>query len=442
MQKRLGPDFDAFRESMSDPIPVSIRYNTRKLQLPDGHVIPWCPDGRYLGKRPSFTLDPLFHAGGYYVQEASSMLLEQAVRQSIDLTTPQVALDLCAAPGGKSTHLLSLLSDDSLLIANEVIRSRASVLMENIEKWGRDNVIVTNNDPADFGRLEEFFDLVLVDAPCSGEGLFRKEPEAMHEWSMKNVNLCALRQRRIISDIWLSLKPGGILIYSTCTYNDQENIGNLAWLAGQHDLTFETIMLDPAWGVTVVNQGLAIGYQCFPNKVTGEGFFFSVIRKSGAHQKKKMHVKDKLKYPTTADKEQVKTWITKPGDSLFFLHEQQIRMIPLFLKNELLLALDKLHVIQAGTAVGEIMKNRIVPDHGLALSIYRSTSSLPGIALDASQARDYLRKNPLNLPEHDTGFHAVEFQGLGLGWVNILTGRMNNLFPAGRRIRMTDDKLG
>ena len=280
---------------------TSIRINHRKiinnqysiLNIQSGKV-PWNSNGYYLSARPSFTSDPVFHAGAYYVQEASSMLLEQAVRQSIDLTTPQVALDLCAAPGGKSTHLLSRLSDDSLLIANEVIRSRASVLMENIEKWGRDNVIVTNNDPADFGRLEEFFDLVLVDAPCSGEGLFRKEPEAMHEWSMKNVNLCALRQRRIISDIWLSLKPGGILIYSTCTYNDQENIGNLAWLAGQHDLTFETLMLDPAWGVTVVNQGLAIGYQCFPNKVTGEGFFFSVIRKSGAHQKKKMHVKDKL----------------------------------------------------------------------------------------------------------------------------------------------------
>ncbi len=437
MRARLGTGYDAFLASFSQPVPVSIRYNTRKLHPPEGRIVPWCADGRYLDQRPTFTLDPLFQAGGYYVQEASSMLLEQAVSQSVDLSSSLVVLDLCAAPGGKSTHLLSLLSEKSLLITNEVIRSRASILMENIEKWGYDNVIVTNNDPADFGRVPEFFDLVLVDAPCSGEGLFRKEPEAVQEWSPQNVDLCSLRQRRIVSDIWPSLKPGGVMIYSTCTYNEQENLNNLLWIAGQHDITFETIPLDPAWGVVALDKGTAIGYQCFPHKVNGEGFFFSVIRKSG-ESTRKTKVKERLRYPASAELTQVKTWITKPDECLFFLHEQQIRMIPLSLRTELMVALEKLHVIQAGTAVGEIMKNKIVPDHSLALSVRRNRLTLPGISLDGQQALAYLRRDPLAIEAPGIGFYVVEYNGLGLGWVNVLPNRINNLFPSGRRIRMTD----
>jgi len=224
MRPHLDKSWEEFEQAHQQFPPVSIRFNPKKAHSPiDLTIIPWTSHGYYLGERPSFTLDPLFHAGSYYVQEASSMFLEQAFLQAVDRTKPINVLDLCAAPGGKSTHLLSLMNKESLLVTNEVIRSRASTLAENIQKWGYDNVAVTNNDPQDFKRLSGFFDVIVVDAPCSGEGLFRKDPGAMGQWSTDNVALCARRQQRILNDVWPALKEGGILIYSTCTYNELEN---------------------------------------------------------------------------------------------------------------------------------------------------------------------------------------------------------------------------
>lgn len=439
MQTRLGPAFEAFLESLDQPSPVSIRYNTAKLQPAAGTPIPWCPSGRYLNERPLFTFDPRFHAGGYYVQEASSMLIEQAVLQSINLSKPRVVLDLCAAPGGKSTHLLSLLDPESLLVANEVIRSRANILIENIEKWGADNVVVTNSDPSDFDRLPESFDLILVDAPCSGEGLFRKDPEAMQEWSPKNVDLCSLRQRRILSDVWPALKQGGVLIYSTCTFNHHENMDNLAWFAKQCDLTFEKLKLPPAWGVETMSQNTITGYQCLPHRVNGEGFFFAVLRKGGEPIEKRIRSKETLQLPSATQLGTAKDWVMHGQDEFFFLHGQHLRVMPALLKGNLQVILERLHVLQAGTGIGEIMKNRIVPDHALALSVKRNKNLFPGIDLDRTLALDYLRKNPLHLPDCETGFQVIAFEGLGLGWVNILPGRVNNLFPASRRVRLGDE---
>ena len=181
-------------------------------------------------QRPSFTFDPLFHAGTYYVQEASSMFLEQALKQSVDLSQPLRVLDLCAAPGGKSTLLQSLLNKESLLVSNDVIKSRAAILEENIVKWGAANVVVTNNDPAHFARLENYFDAIVIDAPCSGSGLFRRDPEAINEWSENNVQLCSQRQQRIVADVWPALKQNGILIYSTCSYSAEEDEAILDWM--------------------------------------------------------------------------------------------------------------------------------------------------------------------------------------------------------------------
>src|SRR5882672_6633107 len=205
MQAQLQQNWKEFLSVHEQPSPTSIRVNPLKSNFKDSEKIPWTDFGYYLEQRPSFTFDPLFHGGAYYVQEASSMFLEQALKQTLDLSQPLQILDLCAAPGGKSTHLISLLSAQSLLVANETIRSRATVLAENIQKWGASNVVVTNNDPEDFQRLEGFFDVMVVDAPCSGEGLFRKDPNASKEWSEDNVALCALRQQRILSQVWPAL---------------------------------------------------------------------------------------------------------------------------------------------------------------------------------------------------------------------------------------------
>ncbi|HEX8060200.1 MAG TPA: RsmB/NOP family class I SAM-dependent RNA methyltransferase, partial [Cyclobacteriaceae bacterium] len=268
----LRGDFIEFKKALSEEPVSSIRINRLKKPNLAGEHVSWCSTGIYLPERPVFTLDPNFHAGAYYVQEASSMFLEQAVKSSVDLSKPLRVLDLCAAPGGKSTHLLQLISNESLLVSNEVIRSRAMILSENIQKWGKSNVIVTNNDPKDFTELNGYFDLIVVDAPCSGEGLFRKDEDAMQEWSDENVNLCSLRQRRILADVWPALKENGVLIYCTCTYNEAENENNLKWLSEQKDI--ELIDLPHFPGVEKTT-----GYRFMPHKVKGEGFFIAAVRK-------------------------------------------------------------------------------------------------------------------------------------------------------------------
>lgn len=436
MQELLGPEFESFLDALNKPAPVSVRYHPRRSVAPSGDPIPWCATGRYLSQRPSFTLDPIFHGGGYYVQEASSMLIEAVVQQTVDVTQPMVALDLCGAPGGKSTHLLGLMHQDSFLFANEAIRTRVSLLTENLEKWGYPNVLITQNDPADFHRLPEYFDLMLVDAPCSGEGLFRKEPDAMAEWSHRQVELCALRQRRILTDTWRSLKPGGVMIYSTCTYNSKENIENIRWLQETTGCESLPLRLDPSWGVREAGDGNCFAYQCFPHRVRGEGFFFAALRKPGIGHEKEFRAKDRLRYPSRTELSEVRNWLQPTDDYLFYFHGTQVRAISNRHKNHLLAALETLHVSQAGVGVGEIKKNRVVPDHALALSLARNRETLPGLALSRDQALAYLRMETLQLPGASQGFQVVEYDGLGLGWINVLPGRVNNLFPSSRRIRM------
>ena len=274
---------------------VSIRLNPSKAGQRSTNneqleKVPWSSNGYYLPERPSFTLDPLFHAGAYYVQEASSMFLEEVLKQTVDLSKPLKVLDLCAAPGGKSTLIQSIISKESLLVSNEVIKTRVNILSENITKWGAANVIVTNNDPADFLRLKNYFDVIVVDAPCSGSGLFRKDPNAITEWSESNVQLCAQRQQRILADIMPSLKDGGVLIYSTCSYSQQEDEAISDWLIeqfkparmtrsdGVESLRFK---VDESWGIveTVSEKENAYGYRFYPDKVKGEGFFIAAFKK-------------------------------------------------------------------------------------------------------------------------------------------------------------------
>ena len=258
--------------------PVSVRMNTAKWEHVPAHrsAVPWSEQGYYLDGRPTFTFDPLFHAGCYYVQEASSMFVEQALRQYV--TEPSVMLDLCAAPGGKSTLCRSVLPEGSLLVANEVMRNRSQVLAENLVKWGHPEVIVTNNDPADFTSLENTFDVMLTDVPCSGEGMFRKDPVAVSEWSLENVDTCWQRQRRILRDIWPCLKPGGLLIYSTCTYNREENEDNVAWIAETLGAEVLPLEVPEEWHITGNLTGNAFPvYRFLPHRMQGEGLFLAVL---------------------------------------------------------------------------------------------------------------------------------------------------------------------
>ena len=435
MRDRLKDRFDDFKKALENTPPVSIRLNHAKGQHAPGDPVIWSRYGRYLPERPVFTLDPRFHAGAYYVQEASSMFLEQAVEQTTGNAASLNVLDLCAAPGGKSTHLLSLMPQDSLLVSNEVIRSRAGILVENITKWGNHNCVVTNNDPADFQRLGEFFDVVVLDAPCSGEGLFRKDPDARGQWSAKNIELCSLRQRRIVHDIWPVLKPGGILIYSTCTYNDAENTDNMRWLKKEFDVEFVNLKLPEGANIDVVGGGDVTGYQFFPHRVRGEGFFLSVLKKKGSSSSRALRSKDVLKSPAKTQMTEFSDWIQSPDSKLFFLHNQTVRMFPILKKTELQLILQNLNVVSAGTAILEIMKNKFVPDHALALSVHLNTPHFERIDVDEKRAIQFLRKDPFDA-QAPPGFALIEFEGLGLGWVNILQNRVNNLYPSNWRIRM------
>ena len=249
-------EYEKLAAALEGEQPVSIRLNEDKLPESSFSLfrsslehVPWSAAGYYLDKRLTFTFDPLFHAGCYYVQEASSMFVEQALRRYVG-EGPVVMLDLCAAPGGKSTHARSVLPAGSLLVANEVIRNRSQVLAENLTKWGHSGVVVTNNDPADFSSLTDFFDVILTDVPCSGEGMFRKDPVAVSEWSGENVEICWQRQRRIVTDIWPCLKPGGILIYSTCTYNTKENEENIRWIRDEFGAEVLPLEISTDWNIT------------------------------------------------------------------------------------------------------------------------------------------------------------------------------------------------
>ena len=390
--------------------------------------IPWTEYGYYLETRPSFTFDPLFHAGCYYVQEASSMFLEQALRQTVDLSQPLKVLDLCAAPGGKSTHLLSLISNESLLVSNEVIRSRANILNDNISKWGCSNVIVTNNDPRDFQRLENYFDVIVVDAPCSGSGLFRRDPEAIEEWSEQNVALCCQRQQRILADVLPALKNGGMLIYSTCSYSKQEDEEICDWLKSNLKVKSQKLKVKSEWGVSETEEGLRF----WPDKVKGEGFFIACFRKDDGNHKETYLPKIKAEKFSNSEMEILNKNVDVEGIS-FLRNREIIQAIPVKLLADINFLLTKLHVMNYGTKVGEIIKEKLVPDHGLALSNIIS-DKIQRIELDYDQAIQYLKKKELNLQTAEKGRGLVTYEGHPLGWINILSNRINNYYPKELRI--------
>lgn len=437
LRRQLDGDLAPFIRSLQDPPPVSIRIHPLKNKgTYDLETVPWSAFGQYLPTRPSFTLDPLFHAGSYYVQEASSMFLEQALRQSVDLHQPLHILDLCAAPGGKSTHILSLINRDSLLVSNEVIRSRASILSENIQKWGYPNALVTNNDPADFKKLAGFFDVMVIDAPCSGEGLFRKDAHAMDEWSPQAVQLCAGRQKRILADAWDALKENGILIYCTCTYNAFENEGNMRWLLENYRGEFLPLKTDPSWGVQEVHEGNVIGYRFFPHRTRGEGFFLSVLRKTGPPSASvRMQIKNGVARPSKKIQERLQQWIKDPRGVTCFQFKDLLFFTPAFREKVIDFLVQHLKIVYAGTTLATVKHEKLIPAHAFALSVEMNRDNFPQVQLDEPDALRYLRREALALPG-EPGFTLVTFRDLPLGWVNILSNRSNNMYPSEWRIRM------
>ena len=437
-----GFDREAFEAVHQNKEQVtSIRFNTNKASPFDPDIpfpfascgaVPWCKTGFYLANRPSFTFDPLFHAGLYYVQEASSMFLEQAILSLAVVNQPLKVLDLCAAPGGKSTHLQSLLPEGSLLVSNEVIRTRSNILVDNLIKWGVSNVIVTNNDPASFQKLTGFFDVIVADAPCSGSGLFRKDNEAIDEWSPGNVELCSQRQQRILADVLPSLKENGLLIYSTCSYSKEEDefIGN--WLSQSMEMEPLPIALKQEWNIVTVPVGTKeAGYRFYPYRLKGEGFFMACFRKN-AEEKNSKGRRTKIEKATGSELKILQPWINESSFALVRKEEKFLALPPSIMDDYELLQ-SVLRVLYAGVELGQVMKARLVPAHALALSRIIS-HNVPFNELLLEEATRYLQKSDGGLPAQGKGFQLVRYAGQNLGWINVLPNRVNNYYPKELRI--------
>lgn len=440
MKSRLGDDFDEFEAAHLQAAPVSIRLNPQKWQEKSILLerIPWTDKGYYLPERPLFTADPYWHGGAYYVQEASSMLLEQVFKQLPSLQRPILALDLCAAPGGKSTHLLSLLHEDSVLVSNELISNRFQSLQENLIKWGSANVVCSNLDPKVIGDSGLQFDFILVDAPCSGEGLFRKSPDACKEWSLKNVENCSIRQQNILQSAIAALKPGGILCYSTCTYEPLENQVPLERWIAKGTLKSLSLDLDDAWGFQTVESSTIVGYQAYPHRVRGEGFYLSVFEKlSQIPPTGSGRVANAPTMITPKQKEALKDWVNTEIEYVAIQdHLGQIRLIQAAHWQSIQYILSGIKIKSAGIIAGQMKGDAFVPDHALAMSLIAS----PQIArypLDLNEALQYLKKETIASRSEGLGWALANYKGFDLGWLKRIPGRINNLYPSEWRIRLS-----
>ena len=427
----LGEEYQELEKALESIPPTSVRVNNKIECRPSNELVKWCDSGFYLNERPLFTADPLFHAGVYYVQEASSMFLEQVIMQHFP--TADTVLDLCAAPGGKSTLLSQTLAESSLLVSNEIIRSRAYILAENLIKWGNPNVVVTNNEPKDFAELDGFFDAIVVDAPCSGEGMFRKDAGAIEEWSEYNVTLCAARQREIISLVWNALKTDGILVYSTCTFNREENEENVQWIC--NELEAEILWVDLHENTEITKSDF--GYRFYPHKTKGEGFFISVLRKKSD---KNYSFRNK-----NTDKKGIKQFLKTEIDAFSLIEPEhwvittENNLIKAYDKerlNDFLLLNKSLKCMYSGIVLGEMKGKDFIPSANIALSKKMDKNSVETVDVDYNTAIRFLQKKAILLPESGRGYVLVCYKGLGLGWVKNLGNRCNNLYPQEWRIRM------
>jgi 16S rRNA C967 or C1407 C5-methylase (RsmB/RsmF family)/NOL1/NOP2/fmu family ribosome biogenesis protein len=428
-------DAKGLTEAMGNPSPVSVRINKYKWAHPvSGYKnVPWEPQGYYLPVKPLFTPDPLFHAGVYYPQEASSMFTGEVFRQVTAGMGDLRVLDLCGAPGGKSTHLSALIGDRGFLVANEVIRSRAAVLAENITKWGLGNTVVTQNDPSAFASLPSFFDVIVADAPCSGEGMFRNHV-AVHEWSLQNARLCSERQRRIVMEAWPALKPGGILIYSTCTFNPAENEENISWF--RDGTAAESVGIDIAGstGIETVRYAGTEGYAFHPGRVEGDGFFIAVLRKAEGKSDGHLRIRAVSQKPSAQTSALAGQMVTIDSDRLIMAGN---RIIALATDRNIFVHIaDRLTVIKSGTMIGETKNDSFIPAHDLAMSVKQKEGAWPVYDASYEEAVAFVRLEQFHIQGMARGRILIRYRGVPLGFVNNLGNRINNGYPQAWRMRM------
>ena len=446
MQRELGQEeADALCASLGEEPSTSVRLNPRKLLSPrwEARPVEWSRYGYRLDSRPSFTLDSDFHAGAYYVQEASSQFAGYIISEVMggeEQCRGLRVLDVCAAPGGKSTHYATLVGEEGLVVANEINRSRAAVLADNARKWGLDNMVITCNESARLAEFEGVFDVVAVDAPCSGEGMFRKSEDACEQWSEGNVAMCAERQWEILQNAFRALRAGGVLLYSTCTFNrseDEDILRRACEEFGEELEPSESIAVSDDWGVVTGQEGVFKTFRFFPHRITGEGMFMAVARKSATAKESRRLPKARRKAINLVDKrsaEELQRWLTdgekfcffEAGDTLYGCrksHYEEIETLS-----------GRLAVIYSGVAMGQIFKGRLKPDAALALAVDLRREAVACSEVSEEVALNFLRKQDLEASLFEEGINLVVCRGAALGFVKRIGGRVNNMYPNSLRI--------
>ncbi len=434
----------ALCEALDTPATVAIRLHPDKASkaAKGARAIAWSEGGYYLDERPSFTTDAAFHAGAYYVQEPSSQFVGHVLRPIVEREPSLRLLDLCAAPGGKTTLYSSLVGCDGLVVANEINRQRAAVLADNVRKWGVGNVVVTNNDPSHFGGFEQWFDVVAVDAPCSGEGMFRKTPEARDEWNDGSAAMCAERQMKILQDIWPTLRAGGTLLYSTCTFNRTEDEGLLErfteWV-GEEELEAEDeVAIGEDWGIVCGRVGAWQTFRFMPHRAEGEGFFAAIARKSTNAGGKSRNPKSRKSILSTVDRRtatELERWVKESQKMKWAAINDTFYGYYAAHSDDIKILAEVMTVIHSGVCMGQIFKGRLKPDHSLAMFIGLNTNVVNVIEVEHKVALDYLRRGDIGVCEGMVeGINLLCAENLPLGWIKRVGNRSNNLYPNSLRI--------
>ena len=441
MRKQLGAeDAERLFVALDSVSPVAVRLNPAKCGeegvWSEGEAIAWSRNGRKLQERPSFTLDTAFHAGAYYVQEAASQFIDHVIAGE-ELQGKRV-LDMCAAPGGKTTIYSTAVGEDGLVVANEYVRSRANILADNVRKWGMGNVLVTNNAPEHLAQFEGWFDMVAVDAPCSGEGMFRKEEVAREDWSEEAVKMCAARQISIVREAWQSLKEGGLFIYSTCTFNEDEDEGVLRAFIEELGDVFapsQRVEIDEKWGIVRGEIGAFQTFRFFPHKTDSEGLFVAVARKAEPTPQRTPKARKRVmqEVDKSARKELAK-WLREPdkytfaevADTIYAYRAEQFKAVQALSEG--------LTAIYSGVAMGQIFKGKLKPDWALSQFVGLQREAVTTEDLDEARALDYLRKRDIAVGDMAEGINLLTHKGRALGFAKRVGARCNNLYPNSLKI--------
>ena len=430
----LPSEWESLVKTISTTEPsVAVRVNrARGVRVSEGcRCVPWCDEGFYTDGRPAFTFDPDWHGGRYYVQDASSMFISHVIRHLVH--EPVRYLDLCAAPGGKATAAIQALPPRSLVVANEIVPARARVLADNVVRWGDPRCVVTSNAPAHMGKLTHFFDVIATDVPCSGEGMMRKDDEAVAQWSPELVEQCAQRQREILMDVWHALRPGGLFIYSTCTYNRHENEEIADFIVNELGADSLAVPIEPSWNIHPAIGSGCHGYRFMPHRVDGEGLFMTVFRKAGNAPRQVPRIKEKSH--SKAD-EISKQWLADPNEYIIEQQGDLVVAVPHDISREVTALRATLNVLHAGVEMATVMGRKTVPHHALAMSVVRSDSAFPECEVDYPTALRYLRGESITV-DGPRGYVLISHQGATLGFANNLGNRANNLYPKSQRILST-----